>query len=108
MESLFIYGTLRKGYPNENILTNIGGKFTDSSVFGRYINVGWGVEIGCPALSLDPQGEEIRGQIFSSSHLTKHWEFLDEFEGSDYHRVETSVKLENGQMCTAFVYVAKE
>ena len=106
MDSLFVYVTLRQGFPNEHILTEIGGHFEKASVKGKYIETGWGVEMGCPALQLSGQGQWINGQIFSSSALDNHWQFLDKFEGSEYKRVKTKVKLTSGKIKSAFTYVA--
>ena len=105
MESLFVYGTLRKGFPNEHVLTEIGGTFTEASVKGRYIDSGWGAEMGCPGLKLDDAGDMIQGQVFRSENLAQHWQKLDEFEGREYARVETQVQLNDGQFVTAYVYV---
>ena len=106
MASIFVYGTLRQGFPNEHILTKIGGNFEDALIKGSYVNTGWGVELGCLALQLDEEGEWINGQIFTSENLENHWDFLDEFEGEEYRRVKADVKLLSGQTKTAYVYVA--
>jgi len=105
MTSLFVYGTLRQGFANEHILTDIGGVFEGAEVQGHYVNSGWGAEMGCPALQLDKEGDWIKGQIFSSDNLKDHWGFLDKFEGKEYERVKAEVKLINGKTQLVSVYV---
>lgn len=106
MDSLFVYGTLRQGYPNEHVLAEIGGNFQNASVRGYYVNTGWGAEMGCPALTLDVAGKRIAGQIFTSANLQNYLSKLDEFEGDEYRRVVSRVTLECGKEVEAYVYVA--
>ena len=106
MQAIFVYGTLRQGFPNEHILTRIGGEFENAWLKGRYINVGWGASMGCPAMIPDPNGESVKGQVFRSEYLPDNWAVLDEFEGDEYQRVMVEVNLERGVQSAA-VYVAK-
>ena len=106
MNSLFVYGTLCQGYPNEHILKKIGGTFQNASVRGLYVNAGWGIEMGCPALILNATGKQITGQVFTSTKLNNHLSQLDEFEGDEYRRVISLVKLECGKEIEAYIYVA--
>ena len=60
-QSLFVYGSLCPGRPNEHILTAIGGVFHPGYVYGFLRNEGWGAKIGFPGIVLDPNGNEIHG-----------------------------------------------
>ena len=63
---------------------------------GHLKHRGWGAEMGYPGLVLDEAGEEVKGFVFSSEHLSEHWDALDEFEGEQYKRVLTEVYLDDG------------
>lgn len=64
--------------------------------------------MGYPALILAEAGEEIRGQVLSSSRLEGEWDRIDEFEGDEYLRTTAIVKLGNGERVQAFVYVLRK
>jgi gamma-glutamylcyclotransferase (GGCT)/AIG2-like uncharacterized protein YtfP len=87
-------------------LESIGGLWAKASVRGQLKKEGWGATLGYPALLLDPDGEEVDGFIFVSDSLSNHWNALDEFEGREYKRILTSVKLEDGRDLEAFIYVS--
>ena len=71
---------------------------------GRLVEAGWGAELGCPGLILDPSGQVIEVYIFESSELPNHWQRLDELEGTDYRRVVTQVCTTDGDL-DASIYV---
>ena len=106
-KNLFVYGTLAPGRPNEHVLTALGGTWQPATVKGHPKQQGWGAEMGYPGLVLDEAGEEIKGFIFSSEHLKKHWDALDEFEGEQYKRVLTEVYLDDGSSTEAHIYVLR-
>ncbi len=106
-EKIFVYGTLGLGGPNEHILTKIGGSWLKGTVKGILIEEGWGAEMGYPGLKIDPKGELINGFVFSSDNLQKYWQELDDFEGSAYQRVMTSIEAECGDLVEAYVYILK-
>ena len=105
MDSLFVYGTLRQGYSNEHILKRMHGTYQDASVRGTLVNAGWGAAMGCPGIKLSNSAPPIEGQVFTSSELTSHLAFLDDFEGHEYQRIITEVSLLNGEKMSAYVYV---
>ena len=107
-ESLFVYGTLGLGKPNEHILKNIGGSFKKATIRGTLHNKGWGAAMGFPGLTIDVNGAKIEGFLFSSNNLKAHWKNLDDFEGKAYKRVLTKVTLENNTIVEAFVYTLKK
>ncbi|MBE9490658.1 MAG: gamma-glutamylcyclotransferase [Bacteroidetes bacterium] len=108
MERLFVYGTLGPNRPNEHILKNIGGTFEDASVKGILYEKGWGAEMGYPGITLDKNGIIVKGFLFSSDKINKHWSELDKFEGEAYERILTKVETENKTIVEAFIYVLKK
>ena len=106
-ENLFVYGTLRPGHPNDQVLKNIGGSFEEGWVFGSLHNEGWGAEMGSPGIRLDANGEKVEGILFRSENLKNHWSVLDKFEGTAYRRVLTKVMLQNKTMAEAYIYELK-
>jgi len=63
--------------------------------------------MGYPAITLDENGNEVEGFLFSSDNLSSYWEELDEFEGSAYERVIVNVILENKSTIEAYIYTLK-
>jgi gamma-glutamylcyclotransferase (GGCT)/AIG2-like uncharacterized protein YtfP len=107
-EKFFVYGTLCPGRPNAHILENISGSFEQGEVKGHLYEKGWGAEIGYPGIVLDSNGESVSGYVFTSEHLSVHWQSLDEFEGDAYERVIANVEPSNGGSVDALVYGIKE
>ena len=105
---LFVYGSLGPNQPNAHILESIGGSWMKAAVKGYLKNQGWGAKLGYPALVLDSRGEEIHGLVFQSDNLPEHWDRLDAFEGNDYKRLLSQVKLEDGSTMEAYLYVLNE
>jgi gamma-glutamylcyclotransferase (GGCT)/AIG2-like uncharacterized protein YtfP len=104
---LFIYGTLAPGRPNAHVLADIQGEWEPATVTGRLLYEGWGAAVGYPGIVLDEQGGEVEGFLFSSEALAEHWGRLDEFEGSGYERVATTVKRKDGTTVEAYTYALR-
>lgn len=101
-----MYGTLAPGERNAHIMDGMTGEWVKATARGtRFIN-GWGRHRMAPGFFPDPSGPIVEGLIFASNDLPDHWQRLDEFEGSDYERVEIEATLESGEIVTAFVYRA--
>lgn len=107
-ERLFVYGTLGPGRPNEHVMLKIGGSWEAASLKGHLEHAGWGAAMGFPGLVIHNDGEEIQGHTFLSENFADHWDYLDEFEGSEYERVLTTVRLTEGQLVEAFVYTLRQ
>lgn len=107
MHKLFVYGTLAPGRPNEHILSDIEGTWESATVKGHLYKKGWGADMGYPGITLDDNGEDVEGFVFSSNELDKKFAMLDDFEGEEYKRTLTKVKLENGELNNAYVYALK-
>lgn len=103
-ESLFVYGTLCPGRPNQHLLKNIGGTFAQASVRGTLHNEGWGASMGYPAIQLDDSAGNVQGFVFRAKNLSEHWPALDEFEGEAYQRVKVNATLTNGRQIETWIY----
>ena len=108
MKRLFVYGTLAPGRPNEHILKDLNGTWQDATVTGTLYSEGWGAAMGFPGIVLNEHSDQISGLVFSSKNLSDYWPRLDEFEGAEYKRVLTEVKLADGNNVEAYIYVLKE
>ena len=107
IENLFIYGTLGPNRPNEHIMKEIGGSWKNATVRGILKQEGWGAQMGYPAIILDKNANEVEGFIFISKNLSNNWKMLDEFEGSEYERIITQVKLEDNSIVDSYIYALK-
>ena len=107
-ESLFIYGTLMPNAPHEQILENIYGKFIRASVKGFLKDQGWSASMGYPGITIDSKGDTIHGYIFYSNNLINHWEKLDEFEGKEFKRINTTIQRYDDIEEKSYIYVLKK
>ena len=71
---------------------------------GRLCDEGWGASQGFPGLVLDPEGEPLAVDVFSSGDLPDHRSRLDTFEGDGYRRVLAEVSTPDG-ILQACIYV---
>ena len=101
---LVAYGTLAPGRENHHQLDGLEGRWSEGQVNGSLVDAGWGASLGYPALILDPEGPAIDVQVFESGDLPAHWSRLDDFEGSGYERVVTTVRTSAGDV-DASIYV---
>ncbi len=106
--TLFVYGTLAPGKPNEHVLAPLDGTWKPATVRGQLYEEGWGAALGYPGIILDSLVSEVNGLLFSSEKLEQFWTELDEFEGAGYQRVSTQVRLESGEYEEAQIYVLSE
>ena len=104
---LAIYGTLAPGRVNHHQIPALAGNWKRGTVKGKLFSSGWGAAVGFPGLILDPLGPSVDVYLFESPELPKHWARLDEFEGSGYQRVVTTVNTEKGAR-SAWIYVLAE
>ena len=103
---LATYGSLAPGRPNHHQLDGLAGRWFGGHVRGTLVNAGWGAGLGYPALVLDPDAAPVEVQVFESADLPAHWSRLDQFEGSGYRRVPTTVSTTTGRL-DAFIYVLR-
>ena len=71
---------------------------------GKLINKGWGAKHGSPGIILDIEAQEVEGFVFTSDNLSKNIGFLDKFEGAEYKRVITEVRLEDNAIINSYIY----
>lgn len=86
-------------------MRGIPGRWFTGKVRGRLFEEGWGATMGFPALVLDPTGPEVEVQVLESAELPRHWDRLDEFEGSGYQRVVALVTTRDQGSVSASIYV---
>jgi gamma-glutamylcyclotransferase (GGCT)/AIG2-like uncharacterized protein YtfP len=103
MDKLFVYGTLKPGFPNHYILKNIGGDFVEASLFGYKFDRIWQKQTGYPGIVEGLSNEKINGFLFISEKLNKNWKVLDDFETKAYIRKKVSISL-NNEKVNAYVY----
>lgn len=60
--------------------------------------------MGYPGIDLNEHGDKVEGFLFTSPHLSEHWEMLDEFEGEAYRRALAKVTLSDGSIVDAHIY----
>lgn len=104
--TLAAYGTLAPGEVNHNQMDGMTGSWRKGTIRGHLVKSGKGVHEGFPGLILDPDGDDVPVQIFTSKELPKNWPRLDEFEGEGYYRVPVKVQTETGEI-QAYVYSVK-
>ena len=101
---LAVYGSLAPGRVNHHQLADLKGRWQRGTVQGKLTDAGWGSALGFPGLILDPAGPAVEVYLFESLELRDHWPRLDKFEGPDYRRVVTPVRLADGEV-GANIYV---
>ena len=93
---LATYGSLAPGRVNHHELDGLNGEWTTGIVRGFLVKMGWGADLGYPAINLDSDGEAVEVFIFESADLPAHWQRLDAFEGDQYKRVTTMAETHAG------------
>jgi gamma-glutamylcyclotransferase (GGCT)/AIG2-like uncharacterized protein YtfP len=88
---LAVYGTLRPGESNFDVVSGIGGRWYTGTIGGRLFAKASGPYRGYPAVSLDPDAGRVPVAFLVSDELPGHWDRLDEFEGPGYRRVVVEV-----------------
>ena len=105
---LAVYGSLAPGQPNHHVLDGIEGRWREGFVRGHLEDRGWGAGLGFPALRYDPDGYEVRVDLFCSDHLPAHWDRLDAFEGPNYERIVVPVHDGRDVIAHANLYATRE
>lgn len=100
---LAVYGSLAPGKENHHQMAGMAGDWSKGTVRGRLHQVGWGASQGYPGLELDPAGDTVAVEVFTSTDLPAHWGRLDRFEGADYRRTLVTVETEAGPL-KAYIY----
>lgn len=104
---LAVYGTLAPGEPNHHHLSDLAGQWRGGgSVTGTLEALGWGADMGFPALRWSADGDAVAVQLLVSEELPAHWPRLDEFEGGQYLRILVPVRFAGGGVEIANLYAA--
>ena len=105
LDRLFVYGTLRKDIGNSrfHVLAREAREVTfvgHGRIQGRLFDLG-----AYPGLVLsDDSGTRVRGEVYALSNPRETLSRLDDYEGSEFERVERSVVLDSGASDKAWVY----
>jgi gamma-glutamylaminecyclotransferase len=102
---VFVYGTLKRGYPNNPLLE--GSEFLGEAVTVPTYKM---VETSFPVIMPDPSGKPVAGEIYTVDDATLARLDQLEREGRSYDRVmiEATLPLSNGEPTQAFIYVGRE
>lgn len=79
-QKLAVYGTLRPGQPNYEMLMDVDGSWKPVRLNGVLD------ETGLPTFFFSTTGSAVEAELLISAELAEHWSRLDEFEGSGYTR----------------------
>ena len=107
-EHLIVYGSLAPGRPNHGRLASLGGTWEAGWVEGDRYEVGWGSELGFPALHWRPGGPRVAAHLLRSAALRGAWEELDRFEGAAYQRILVPFYSGEGLRAVGYLYAAAQ
>ncbi len=105
-EHLIVYGSLSPGGPNHDRLAQLGGVWEQGWVEGEREPVGWGAELGYPALRWQPGGSRVAAHLLRSAALAGQWDALDQFEGAAYQRILAPFYSDRGLSAVGYLYAA--
>ncbi|MCP2027532.1 gamma-glutamylcyclotransferase (GGCT)/AIG2-like uncharacterized protein YtfP [Flavobacterium sp. HSC-32F16] len=110
ISALIIYGSLAPGESNHSIMDSIKGDWQKAAIRGKLQEGGWGSSLGYHGfIPVDTQeAETINCYVLFSKDLLSHWDYLDEFEGDGYTRIQTEYELENGKKGIGFIYALNQ
>jgi gamma-glutamylcyclotransferase (GGCT)/AIG2-like uncharacterized protein YtfP len=103
-DHLIVYGSLSPGGPNHGRLVPLGGTWERGWVEGEREQVGWGAELGYPALRWRPGGPHVTAHLLRSEALRARWPELDRFEGSAYCRILVPFYSDEGLRAVGYLY----
>ncbi|PBI84754.1 AIG2-like family protein [Flavobacterium sp. ACN2] len=108
--ALIIYGSLAPGESNHSVMDPIKGEWKKAIIKGKLEEGGWGSSLGYNGFIPvnNEEAETIKAHVLFSEDLTSHWDYLDEFEGDGYMRIQTEYELENGEKGSGYIYALKQ
>lgn len=106
MTALAVYGSLAPGESNHWVISRIAGDWFDATVNGYVFEVTWGPADGYEGFVPDAEGPAVPVAVLVSSQLDGRWREIDDFEGQGYERRVMAVRLADGQIIDANIYVA--
>ena len=104
--TVFLYGTLKRGFPNHDFGRLDKFFFTDATTITRYpllVANQW----YSPVVVNEPgQGKQILGELYKVDQSTMDW--MDDLEGitlpNGYRRHQTEVQCKSGEPLLAWIY----
>jgi gamma-glutamylcyclotransferase (GGCT)/AIG2-like uncharacterized protein YtfP len=103
-DHLVVYGSLSPGAPNHGRLTPLAGTWERGWVEGEREQVGWGAELGFPALRWRPGGPKVTAHLLRTEALRGQWAELDRFEGAAYCRILVPFYSDAGLRAVGYLY----
>ena len=91
---LAVYGTLRPGRSNFDIVAPIDGVWLAGTIRGTLGEHPTGQYKGYPAFHVDPGSGHVEVDVLVSDELIENWARLDAFEGPGYRRIIVDVTLD--------------
>ena len=64
--TLAVYGTLAPGRPNHHVLAPLGGEWTDGTIEGDLIPLGWGAALGYPGFRPRAGGDSVAVKVLTA------------------------------------------
>lgn len=99
---LFVYGTLRRGSPNQYAdLLQANAQFLGNARLRGRLHQFAGYPGAVPS---DQPDEWVPGELYQLQNLSI-LSTLDEYEGPEFERIQTTVSLDNGQALETWVYL---
>jgi gamma-glutamylcyclotransferase (GGCT)/AIG2-like uncharacterized protein YtfP len=105
-EHLIVYGSLSPGGPNHGRLVPLGGLWERGWVEGDREQIGWGAELGYPALRWRSGGPRVAAHLLRSAALRDHWANLDQYEGAACQRILVPFYAGEGLRAVGYLYAA--
>jgi len=103
---LCVYGRMRPGGPDADVLQPLGGDWTEAAFPGYLQDASCSID-QCPGLAWTPSGDINQGLILSSPRLQDAWPELDTKEGSHLVRLLTQVFTGDNET-VANIYVSRD
>lgn len=106
---VFVYGTLRRGSTHNHLMTAVATYYMQATVTGQLFDIG-----AYPGLVMNPTTHhKVIGEVYRMKRGKIALAFLDDYEGCsarfayphEYVRQRAEVKLDNGRVISAWVYV---
>ncbi len=110
LPALIIYGSLAPGESNHSVMDPIKGEWKKAIIKGKLQEGGWGSSLGYNGFipMNSKEAEIIKAYVLFSEDLSANWDYLDEFEGDGYTRIQTEYELESGEKGIGFIYALNQ
>jgi gamma-glutamylcyclotransferase (GGCT)/AIG2-like uncharacterized protein YtfP len=96
-ELLFVYGTLMRGFPPHHVLAR-GARFVGRGTVSARL-----FDLGPYPAAIPATDGAARGEVYRVTDVAR-WRALDSAEGPQYHRGETTARLDTGEQIAVQIY----